>query len=209
MEFKTALKAMDPKTPEQLLECMISTIDNSDVARFVRDVVDDEIMKTFKKAASSSGKYHPEVSNGDWGLLNHTALTLLVFDTFYTFYKVQGKYFEDTFDSCRAALILHDAWKYTHLSGKVNANFTTKEHGYVGAQKLLTYIRKHGNDYESKAQAIIMDSIVHVRYHMSNWCHNIDESNYVKTDASTPNILVMLADFISSNKALFEYTKIC
>ena len=143
-------------------------------------------------------------------MLNHTVLALLAFDTFEAFYSPQQRLSKQDCDVCRAALIFHDAWKYEHLSGKINPKFTTKEHGFIAAKKLVDYYKKYEaingkNEILKSSVDMIVDC---VRYHMSNWCHSFEETKFAQTKTKINERIVMICDFLASNKQLHEYTKI-
>jgi len=206
--FGKIIETIEDKTPNNLIMAMLATIKDYELQKFISFILDsdEEILSTFEKSASSSGKYHPDVSNGKWGLLNHTALALLAFDTFEGFYRPQGKIDDKGCDICRTAIILHDAWKYQNLKGEVHPKHTTKEHGFVGATKIAEYYE----EYEAKSENLksYVDAIVDsVRYHMSNWCHTYSEIEYARKKTRLYERTVMICDFIASNKQLINFVK--
>lgn len=198
MLFCDLVKDIDKWDEQELLQAMFLTIESVSLRVFVMNIIkDNNLIETYKKPASSGGKYHPAISSGDYGLLRHTALALLALDTFILFYKPTGKLNEDV---CRVAIILHDAWKYHDIKNMVS-KFTTKEHGFVGAKNIVDY-------YMTTKPPIAIETIGQVasavKYHMSNWCHLDADIQYVRDKASLNERVVMLCDFLSSNKALFE-----
>lgn len=201
MLFCDIVKDIDKWNEQELLEAMIQTIEAPSLRVFVMNIIKDcNLLETYKKQASSSSKYHPAVSAGDYGLLRHTALALLALDTFILFYKPTGKLNEDI---CRVAIILHDAWKYHDIKNMVS-KFTTKEHGFVGAKNIVEYYMKAKPPVAIETIGQIASA---VKYHMSNWNHLQEDIVYAQTKASLNERVVMLCDFMSSNKALFEFAQ--
>jgi 23S rRNA maturation-related 3'-5' exoribonuclease YhaM len=200
--FANSLRDVEGNSYTELMAAMIDCIENEKVKQFVKDiVVKTGRMETYKKPASSGGKYHPEISNGDWGLLNHTALALLALDTFELFYANSGMLDPDV---CKAAIILHDAWKYESLTGSITP-FTTKEHGFVGGKRIAEFANDYPTDDDTK---VILDNVAYaVRYHMSHWCHRTEDVEHVKKHANLNERVVMICDFLASNKALHNFRK--
>jgi len=198
MLFCDIIKDVNKWNEQELLEAMIQTIEDKSLRIFVTNIINDcDLLETYKKQASSSSKYHPVISAGDYGLLRHTALALLVLDTFILFYKPTGKLNEDV---CRVALILHDAWKYHDIKNIVS-KFVTKEHGFVGAKNILEYYIKTKSLIDIEVIGQVASA---VKYHMSHWTHLAEDQQYVRSKATLNERVVMICDFISSNKALFE-----
>lgn len=198
--FANSIRDVQDESYTELIAAMIDCIENEKIKQFVKDIIiKTGRMGTYKKAASSGGKYHPAISNTEWGLLNHTALALLALDTFELFYSSSGMLDPDV---CKAAIILHDAWKYENLVG-AETKFTTKEHGFVGGKRIAEFAQDYPTDDDTK---VILDKIAYaVRYHMSHWCHRSEDIEYVKKKATLNERVVMICDFLASNKALHEF----
>jgi len=107
--------------------------------------------------SSSSGKYHPEQSNGEGGLVRHTRAVV------YFAVKLC-----DVFSATRletdcviAASILHDILKYGPAPG---GEHTTKNHDYGGAM----WVREHGIacGLDKRLLDLITGSIA---WHMGRW----------------------------------------
>jgi len=200
--------SLDFSDVEMLLYMMVKTIENVELAAFVNYILHEKKLKNILvKSASSTDKYHPKVSRGKYGLLNHTALALLVFDTFISFYSPQQKIDDNTKDVCRAGIILHDVWKYTTIKDK-ESSFTTKEHGFVGAKWIMRYLEEYKSlNYNIDSNLVARVASI-VRYHMSNWCHTAEDVKTAQKESKLEERLVMLCDFIASNRALLDYQKV-
>jgi len=171
---------------------LLPFIKDEAIKEFVRPfLLKPEVIETFKKTASSSGKYHPEKANGPWGLLWHTIKCLQAADRIIRLYEGMGKISKTKADICRAGLILHDAWKYETINGKISPA-TTKGHGYVGYLKIM-----QSPDFEHK-----VDIAEVVRFHMSNWNGSAEETKLAQNVKGIHLHIAMIADMIASDKKL-------
>lgn len=184
---------------QELFTSMLSKIKDQEISDFVEDVWETfNLNKTMERQASSSGKYHPLVSNEKNGLAHHTMMTLLAAERIMGLYKPMGKLTNKDCDVIRAAVILHDAWKYDNEE-KQNLLHTTKAHPYIAYKNVQTH-RNCNLDCETKEK--IADA---VRLHQSNWGYNKEEITLAQNTRKLINHIVMLADMISSDKKLMEY----
>lgn len=166
---------------------------------------DNDLWWTYTMPTSSTGKYHPTVSNiKDEGIYHHTYLALLVSNTFEKFYKPQNRVTDLDLDVMRSAIILHDICKYIDKDGN-KVKYSTKDHGYVASEKILDYIVDHFYDID------IVTLAKCVRYHMSNWCtvksnsQTKYDTEHAQTKAGILERTIMICDFIASNKELIDY----
>ena len=118
-----------------------------DLKPFIKAVLDAAPYSFWTIPASSTGKYHPELSRGEGGLVRHTLAAVYMAKELFRAYDTT-KAEEDT---VIAALMIHDI-------GKAMA----EPHDIVGATK-LRYIAK---DFDCPmAYAVIAG----VRWHMGCW----------------------------------------
>ena len=78
----------------------------------------------FEVPASSTGKYHPEFSLGDGGLLRHTKAAAKIAYEFYNDEPITGIFNQNEKDLMIFALILHDGLK----SGLEKSQYTLVDH---------------------------------------------------------------------------------
>ena len=193
-----------------LVTDLTACIEQPEIKAFVEDVAARVgLEETLKRPASSSGKYHPVISNGENGLYHHTKLALLAAERLL-FLQI-GPDNENTdkeentrvCDQIRAAIILHDAWKYRSCDGKIEES-TTQNHGYVG----YAFLRRalvHG-DWPKSIYPDCHHIATAIRYHMSHWCHNSAEIGAAISYRGILVNIVQAADMIASDKALIEYS---
>ena len=78
----------------------------------------------FSIPASSTGKYHPEFSLGDRGLVRHVKAAVKIAKDLLDNPCIGGKYTSDERDLMIMTLILHDGLK----SGRTHNNYTQVDH---------------------------------------------------------------------------------
>ena len=106
----------------------LNLIKNIEIRKFVETCLNEAPEYFFEVAASSTGKYHPEYSLGEGGLVRHTqAATRIAYELFRTdLYP----YNSDQQDIILASLILHDSRKL----GNNGSKFTVVEHPLLAAE---------------------------------------------------------------------------
>lgn len=123
----------------------------SEIWKFVVDCFEKVCPDTFwTQSASSSGKYHPQVSNGEGGLVRHTKLAV-----WWGLELARAFELEDMTDLIVATLLLHDV---------------LKRHDNVGT---------HGLElaYRLPYVAFVTEGIA---YHMGRWTTGeINDATYV------------------------------
>jgi hypothetical protein len=183
---------------------MIDYIENEQIKRFVIHVIKSEkIVETYKKASSSSGNYHHPITNNIDGLKNHVFIAVLAGEQLIEQFKESRNLTPDTCDIIRAAIILHDGWKYTNKKGEIGKH-TTKDHAYIGYQRILTY---KGN-LLAPLHHVAIDYIAEaVRFHMGRFSHPKEDREIAIQTKSIINSIVMMADILASSGALIEYIR--
>jgi butyrate kinase len=160
----------------------LNTIMNVELRDFVEKAMTKVPENFWEIAASSTGKHHPEQSNGTGGLVRHILAGLYFVRELCISYTAS----EEEKDYCIAAMLLHDV-------GKAIA----EPHDIVWTTA-LRYLDKEG-----KFNALIAG----VRWHMGKWSLNstdcIKEEQGAKKfpeDFSRIEQIVHLADYVASRK---------
>ena len=100
-------------------------IANDTLREWVEKKLDDVPNYFWEIPASTSGKYHPEYSQGEGGLVRHTrAVVFFVIELSRSWDLT-----EQELDICIASAVLHDTWK----CGK-DGKHTVKEHPQIAAE---------------------------------------------------------------------------
>ena len=164
----------------------IQFIEGIDLQDFVRFFFNERCGDWFwKSGASSSGKYHPQFTKGEGGLVRHTKAVAWVCEELlrmssYAYMKAEYK------DYARVACLLHDTRKYG--SGDTEDKDCYKEHGKLAADAVaaawLSFF-----DQEEAPELLLMA----IRSHMGQWVEDRDDRPFTNIDR-----LVHLSDYIAS-----------
>lgn len=162
---------------------MISSIDLQD---FVRFFFDEKVGAWFwKSGASSSGKFHPEFTHGEGGLVRHTRAVAVVCQELlrmsgYAYMKEEYK------DYAIVACLLHDTRKYG--KGDEEDKNCYKEHGRLAADAVAAAWLEFFDQGEAPELLLMA-----IRSHMGQWTENKNDRPFTNIDR-----LVHLADYIAS-----------
>jgi hypothetical protein len=109
---------MDKKAKVLTFENEIKWIKNKDIRKFAIEMVSELPDYFFTVAASSTGKYHPDYSLGEGGLVRHTKAAMLIAKTLLDLEQYKNEYSEEERDIMLTALLLHDGVKHGVEGGK-------------------------------------------------------------------------------------------
>jgi len=172
-------------TEREQLYLEIDTISDAVLKDFTLTAVSNAPEKFWAIPASSTGKHHPEQSNGNGGLVRHILAGLYFVRELCIPYAAT----QDEKDACVVAMILHDI-------GKAIA----EPHDIVWTTELRWLAKTSSNP-------LIEEAIKGVRWHMGPWstgatmCHPDEQGNKVfPQDFSRVEQIVHLADYAASRK---------
>lgn len=149
----------------------------------------------FTAPASTSGRYHPSISNGRYGLIRHTRLVVDVARDLCRAFDIVT--IEDN-DNVIVACLLHDVLKFGYKSNSEGKGDKEgyKEHGLRAATYLMRLCGLPKN---------ICDAVAG---HMGVWaCPMAQEYTFLQTHDKLSEI-VMLADYMASRKFDDKYIAI-
>lgn len=148
----------------------------------------------FKVAASSTGKYHPEFSLGDGGLLRHTKAAVRIAYELLNDSCIGGKYTSREKDLMIIALALHDGIKH----GIPEDKYTRADHPLLASK----YVRESKNNLEMNDEDI--DFICEViESHMGPWnTHPYTKEEILPIPKNKYQNFVHMCDYLASRKFL-------
>lgn len=162
----------------------IELIESEDLRMFVKTYLEDYTPKYFWEiGASSSGKFHPNFSQGKGGLVRHTKAVVMFAEELlrmssYAYMRAEYK------DYVIVACILHDTCKYG------SHEFDKKEYANH-AQNAADNVRIAWFDYfGSEVPFLLYNAIVS---HMGQWSKNVEDRPFTNVDRC-----VHLADYMAS-----------
>ena len=168
----------------KLFEREINLIVNEDLRMAVKSYMDEETPDYFwTDGASSSGKYHPQFSQGMGGLVRHTKAVVMFAEELlrmssYAFMREEYK------DYVIAACILHDTAKYG--IGEYDKK-EYKNHATNAAKAFVDYAEQV-MDY--KPSEFLLNAIAS---HMGQWSTEKDDRPFTNIDRC-----VHMADYMAS-----------
>lgn len=164
----------------------IENIQSQDLRDFVEYYFDEVVGDWFwKSGASSSGKFHPQFTRGEGGLVRHTRAVAMVCEELMRLNTYA--YMKDTYkDYARVACLLHDTCKYGRGNEENKADY--KNHGELAAKAVANawfWFFDQGEAPELLLMAI--------RSHMGQWVEDKEDRPFTNIDR-----LVHLSDYIAS-----------
>jgi len=191
--IKDAKLLKEAEIPEnwKMFEEEIALIKTEEIRKFVIACLENVPDYFFAIPASSSGKYHPQLSLGNRGLVRHTKLAVKfakqLIDT-----KVVSKFTEEEKDCIIAALILHDS----HKNGVSGSQYTVAEHPNIAANFVMT-MWEEWPTIDLTSVSLIAEGI---RSHMGQWNCTKGENGteILPTPKTEPERLIHLCDYLAA-----------
>lgn len=135
--------------------------------------------------ASSSGKYHPKISQGEGGLIRHVKIAMMFLEDILRMSSFA--YMTDEMkDYARFALLFHDCVKYGWANDEINKN-EYANHARNGARLVNQWWNEYFGD---DAPYLLMNAM---RSHMGQWSTEKEDRPFTQIDRA-----VHLADYMSS-----------
>lgn len=167
-----------------VFETEIQFIESEDLRDFVRYFFDEKCGDWFfTEGASSTGKYHPQFSQGEGGLVRHVRAAAWFLEELLRLSS--NAYMSAEYkDFARVAILLHDCRKY----GGIEYDKTCyAEHGKLCAEAVeVAWVEM----FQTSAPELLKMAI---RSHMGQWTENRNDRPFTPIDR-----VVHLADYISS-----------
>jgi len=149
----------------------------------------------FEKPASSSGKYHPQVAQGEGGLLRHTLVALEYWEVLYRGFEAELRNElkrNVIFEMGIVAILFHDIIKY----GKDGGLHTTNDHCKQGAIWLKEIYKQ--TEIRSELDEMFVDIFSAVAHHMGPWSVEGPPRTCFER-------LIFIADYMASTKIMDKW----
>ena len=146
----------------------------------------------YEVPASSTGKYHPDFSLGEGGLVRHVKVAMKVLEEMFKD-EAFGTYDNYKKDLIRMALLLHDGLK----SGINHSKYTCVDHPVIMSKFIL----------DNKDKLLISDSDAQfvsslILTHMGPWNKDRSGKAIMPVPKTREELLVHLCDYMASRKFL-------
>lgn len=146
----------------------------------------------YEVPASSTGKYHPEFSLGDGGLMRHTKAAVRIAKELLDNPSLNN-FNQNEKDLIIMALTLHDGLK----SGKVKSEYTLFEHPLLMSE----FISENEKDLElNKDEINIVKRCIET--HMGPWTTNYKGEDILEQPKDKYQRFVHMCDYLASRKFL-------
>jgi len=173
---------------------------------FIKNSVIKEDIKTlldllpdyfYEVPASSGGKYHPKLAEGNGGLVRHTKAAARIANDILSNPLFASKYTSEEIDIVIGALIVHDGLK----CGLVKEQYTRFDHPILMGDFIVN------NKGKLKMSDSAMTMLVScIKSHMGVWNTNDYSKVVLPIPATNIERLVHLCDYLSSRKTMdFEF----
>ncbi len=147
----------------------------------------------FEIPASSTGKYHPEFTLGQAGLVRHVKAAVRIAHELLMDPVIGNKYTTDESDLMIMALILHDGLK----SGLEHNRYTQVDHPTL----IKNFIIKNKDKLElTDSQVIFVGKVI--ESHMGPWNKDYDGNEILPVPKTKYENFVHMCDYLASRKFL-------
>jgi len=159
----------------------------------IRDLVDVMLEEApdgfWESKGSNSGKNHPPENNIDgYGLLIHIVKAIQIAEDSFRFFGIDTEFEQDMI---RAALVLHDLYKYGEDWGAYD-----REHGLICAEKL--------DKFDTIHPYVLAKIQLWIETHMSRWTHPLTSmKKFIFRDNA--QLIVALSDYYSTRTQISFY----
>lgn len=182
-----------------VFERELNLIKNQEVRRFAEYCIDRLPQYFYSIPASSTGKYHPEYSLGQGGLVRHVKAAVKIAEDLMSLR--QNKDMRETpdaeyqvWDIVIVALLLHDGFK----SGFVQERYTRFDHPTLMAGKIYEWSK----DCEYISENFVKHVASAVASHMGEWNTNPYTDKVLPLPETEIQKFVHMCDYLASRKYL-------
>ena len=147
----------------------------------------------FTEAASSTGKYHPDFSQGVGGLLRHTKAAVRIAVTLLRNNSIGYKFTDDEKDLILLALIMHDSVK----RGIPEEKYTKFDHPILASN----LIKSKKNELTLTEDELNLLTDV-VETHMGEWNADYNGNEVLRKPTNKYERFVHMCDYLSAQKFL-------
>lgn len=179
-----------------LIKPILDTFENDDIKEFAVTLLDDLPEYIWHVGASSTGKYHPQFSLGEGGLMRHSMAVVRFLNFFFELEQYNSKLTSREMDLMRLAGLAHDFRKSGSQEDYEKSKYTKFDHPLQMASVIRGYDGQYLNHEEIEMVAEAISK------HMGAW--NTDKKS--ETVLPKPNDkfsrMLHVADYLASRKCL-------
>ena len=188
------MNIIDTMSKVDCFKTEISYLKNPDYIADFKYLINNLPDYFFQVAASSTGKYHPEFSLGEGGLLRHTKVAVRIAYELLSNPCIGDKYTDREKDLMIMALTLHDGIKH----GMPEEKYTRADHPLL----VTKYIADNKENLSMNGEDIDFICSV-IESHMGPWnTHPYTKEEILPTPKNKYQNFVHMCDYLASRKFL-------
>ena len=177
---------------------VLAKIKSQTVRTFLSAMIDELPKYFYHVAASSTGKYHPDFSQNEGGLVRHTMAAEQIMDVLERATPIIADLPQGGMDMARAAIAIHDGWK--HGFEEVADSHTIFAHPLLPRKIYETRVKAKLN-FDEQQEEVIEQILGAIDSHMGIWNTNKYEPHITLPVPRTPlQKFVHLCDYLSAQK---------
>ena len=175
---------------------ILDTFENHDIKEFALVLLDDLPEYIWHVGASSTGKYHPEYSLGEMGLMRHQIAVVRFLNFFLELEQYNSKLTSRERDLIRLAGLVHDGRKSGSQEDYEKSKYTKFNHPLLMADVIRSFDGQYLTHDELE---LVADTI---SKHMGQW--NTDKKSGIELPKPNNKFarMVHVADYLASRKCL-------
>jgi hypothetical protein len=175
---------------------ILATIVNEDIREFAKVLVEGLPNYIWEVGASSTGKYHPQYSLGEGGLMRHQIAVVRFLNYFFELEQYNVPLGDRKMDLMRVAGLCHDGRKSGEQADYEKSKYTKFDHPIQMANVVRSYDGKYLSHDELEFIAHCIES------HMGQWSTDKKSSTVLPKPLDVYQHFVHLADYLASRKDL-------
>lgn len=181
---------------KKIITPILDTIVNEDIREFAEVLVNGLPNYIWEVGASSTGKYHPQYSLGEGGLMRHQIAVVRFLNYFFDLEQYNTKFTSREMDLMRVAGLCHDGRKSGEQADYEKSRFTRFDHPAQMANVVRSYDGQYLKHHEIECIAQCIES------HMGQWNTDKKSSAVLPKPENMHQYLIHLADYLASRKDL-------
>lgn len=179
-----------------LVKPILDTFENEDIKKFAIVLLENLPEYIWHVGASSTGKYHPEYSLGEGGLVRHQMAVVRFLNFFFELEQYNSKLTSREMDLMRLAGLMHDGRKSGSQEEYEKSKYTKFDHPI----QMADVIRSYDGQYLSHEELeMIADAI---SKHMGAWNTDKKSATVLPKPNEKFSRMLHVADFLASRKCL-------
>lgn len=175
---------------------ILNTFENNDIKEFAMVLLEDLPEYIWHVGASSTGKYHPEYSLGEMGLMRHQVAVVRFLNFFLELEQYSTKLTSRERDLIRLSGLIHDGRKSGSQDDYEKSKYTKFDHPLQMAEVVRSFDGQYLNHEEIELVANTISK------HMGAW--NTDKKSSIVLPKPNDKFSRMLhvADYLASRKSI-------